>query len=86
MLMPIAQISITSIDSTRVATPNPATTTTPWLASRRVTMLIENGIYLLESIFLEEIAREQVYEFLFVMLPLKIRGATGSMVDPLAMV
>ena len=49
-------------------------------------LLIENGIYLLESIYLEEIAREKVYEFLFVMLPLKIRGATGSMVDPLAMI
>ncbi len=49
-------------------------------------LLIENGIYLLESIYLEEIARDWVYEFLFVMLPLKIRGATGSMVDPLAMV
>jgi kynurenine formamidase len=48
-------------------------------------LLIENGIYLLESIYLEEIARDRVYEFLFVMLPLKIRGATGSMVDPLAM-
>jgi kynurenine formamidase len=49
-------------------------------------LLIENGIYLLESIYLEEIARDRVYEFLFIMLPLKIRGATGSMVDPLAMV
>jgi len=49
-------------------------------------LLIENGIYLLESIYLEEIARDRVYEFLFVMLPLKIRGATGSMVDPVAMV
>lgn len=49
-------------------------------------LLIENGIYLLESIYLEEIARDRVYEFLFVMLPLKIRGATGSMVDPVAMI
>lgn len=49
-------------------------------------LLIENGIYLLESVFLEEIARDRVYEFLFVALPVKIRGATGSMVDPLAMV
>lgn len=49
-------------------------------------LLIENGIYLLESVYLEEIARDRVYEFLFVMLPVKIRGATGSMVDPLAMV
>jgi len=49
-------------------------------------LLIENGIYLMESIYLEEIARDRVYEFLFVMLPLKIRGATGSMVDPIAVV
>jgi kynurenine formamidase len=49
-------------------------------------LLIENGIYLLESVYLEEIARDRVYEFCFVMLPLKIRGATGSMVDPLALI
>jgi kynurenine formamidase len=49
-------------------------------------LLIENGIYLMESVYLEEIGRDRVYEFLFVMLPLKIRGATGSMVDPLAVV
>jgi kynurenine formamidase len=49
-------------------------------------LLIENGIYLLESVYLEEIARDRVYEFLFVMLPTKIRGATGSMVDPLAVI
>ncbi len=49
-------------------------------------LLIENGIYLFESVYLEEIARERVYEFLFVALPVKIRGATGSMLDPLAVV
>lgn len=49
-------------------------------------LLIENGIYLLESVYLEELARDGVYEFLFIALPLKIRGATGSMVDPLAII
>jgi kynurenine formamidase len=49
-------------------------------------LLIENGIYLFESVYLEELARDRIYEFLFVALPVKIRGATGSMVDPLAMV
>ena len=49
-------------------------------------LLIENGIYLMESLYLEELARDKVYEFLFVMLPVKIRGATGSMVDPLAVI
>jgi kynurenine formamidase len=47
-------------------------------------LLIESGIYLFESLYLEELARDGAHEFLFVALPLKIRGATGSMVDPLA--
>ena len=47
-------------------------------------LLIENGIYLMESLDLEELARERIYEFLFVALPVKIRGATGSMIDPIA--
>ena len=49
-------------------------------------LLIENAIYLMESLDLEELARQRVYEFLFVALPVKIRGATGSMVDPVAVV
>jgi kynurenine formamidase len=49
-------------------------------------LLIENAIYLMESLDLEGLARERIYEFLFVALPLKIRGATGSMIDALAVV
>ncbi len=49
-------------------------------------LLIDNGIYLMESLDLEELARQRVYEFLFVALPVKIRGATGSMVDPVAVI
>jgi kynurenine formamidase len=47
-------------------------------------LLIELGIYLMESLDLEGLAADEVYEFLFVALPLKIRGATGSMLDPAA--
>jgi kynurenine formamidase len=47
-------------------------------------LLIEHGIYLLESLDLEALARAYAREFLFVALPLAIRGATGSMVDPVA--
>jgi kynurenine formamidase len=49
-------------------------------------LLIEKGVYIMESLDLEELARQRVYEFLFVALPVKIRGATGSMVDPVAVV
>jgi len=49
-------------------------------------LLIENGVYIMESLDLEELARSRAYEFLFVALPVKIRGATGSMVDPVAVI
>lgn len=47
-------------------------------------LLIEHGVYLLESLDLEALAAAKVVEFLFVALPLAIRGATGSMIDPVA--
>ena len=49
-------------------------------------LLIEEGIYLFESIYLEELAAQRVYEFLFIALPTKVEGSTGSMLDPVAIV
>ncbi len=49
-------------------------------------LLIESGVYIMESLDLEHLAADGVTEFLFVALPLKIAGATGSMLDPLAVV
>lgn len=65
-------------------TPDPGTPSNPQPV--HTALLIERGIYLLESVYLEELSNDGVHEFLFVALPLKIRGATGSMVDPLAVV
>ncbi|HBC07759.1 MAG TPA: cyclase [Rhodospirillaceae bacterium] len=47
-------------------------------------LLAEKGVPFLELLWLEELARERVYEFLFVAAPLKLRGATGAPVRPLA--
>ncbi|MFI9638644.1 cyclase family protein [Micromonospora sp. NPDC051925] len=55
------------------------------LPAHRV-LLVEHGIYLIETMALEEIARDGVYEFTFVMAPLALYGATGSPVRPLAVV
>ena len=51
-----------------------------------IKLIVENGVYILEMVYLEELARDNVYEFFFAALPLKIRGATGSMVRPVAIV
>ena len=50
----------------------------------RVILLIRNGIYIIENLFLDELAHSQCYEFTFICLPLKLRGATGSPVRPVA--
>ena len=47
-------------------------------------MLVINGIHLLENLKLDELAAKKVYEFAFVMQPLKLRGFTGSTVAPTA--
>ena len=46
--------------------------------------LVHNGITHLENLCLEELAAKQVYEFLLIVAPLRILGATGSWVNPLA--
>lgn len=46
--------------------------------------LVSAGVYLLENLELEELAKEKAYEFAFVLQPLKMRGATGSTVAPTA--
>jgi len=49
-------------------------------------LLVRHGIYIVENLFLEELARDRQYAFTFVCLPLKMRGATGSPVRPIALV
>jgi kynurenine formamidase len=47
-------------------------------------LLVEHGIHIIENLFLEQLAAAAVHEFLFVCLPLKFVGATGSPVRPIA--
>lgn len=49
-----------------------------------VHLLVENGIHIIECLNLEQLARDRVYEFVFVAAPLKIRGGTGSPIRPVA--
>jgi len=46
-------------------------------------LLVRRGIYLFESLDLEDLSQEQVYEFLFTWAPLKLVGATGSPGNPI---
>jgi kynurenine formamidase len=50
-----------------------------------VHLLVDSGIHIIECLNLEELAAAQVWEFVFVAAPLKIRGATGAPLRPLAL-
>ncbi len=49
-------------------------------------LLVQSGIHIIENLNLEELARDSIQEFVFVGAPLKIRGATGAPLRPLAFV
>ncbi len=47
-------------------------------------LFAERGVSIIEVMWLEDLAKDQVYEFVFIAPPLKLRGATGSPIRPLA--
>ncbi|MBQ5951685.1 MAG: cyclase family protein [Lachnospiraceae bacterium] len=51
-----------------------------------VVLLKESGIQIMESLDLEELARDGVYEFLFICSGIRLKGGTGSPVNPLAII
>jgi kynurenine formamidase len=51
-----------------------------------VHLLVESGIHIIECLNLEELAAAGASEFVFIGAPLKIRGATGAPLRPLALV
>jgi kynurenine formamidase len=47
-------------------------------------LLARNGIYLHENLITAELARDNVYEFMYMFAPLRLKGATGSPGNPIA--
>lgn len=49
-------------------------------------VLAEAGVYLIENLALEELARDRIASFCFILLATKYKGATGCPVRPVALV
>ena len=49
-------------------------------------LIPKNGVFIFEMLDLRELAARKVYEFLFMALPLRLEGCTGSPVNPVALV
>jgi kynurenine formamidase len=47
-------------------------------------LLVESGIHIIECLNLEQLARDRVWSFTFVASPMKLSGATGAPLSPLA--
>ena len=47
-------------------------------------LIPRNGTYIFENLVTEDLARDRAYEFAFFFAPLKLKGATGSPGNPLA--
>jgi kynurenine formamidase len=61
----------------------------PFADSTRTThqaMLVERGVHLVENLNLDELAADKVSEGMFVCLPLRITGGTGSWVRPVVII
>ncbi len=50
-----------------------------------VHLLVESGIHIIEALNLEELAAARVYEFILIAIPMKLQGATGSPLRPIAL-
>lgn len=48
-------------------------------------LLAERGVPFMEVVFLDELARDRVYEFVFIGASLKLRGASGAPMRPIAL-
>ena len=80
-LEPAAMLKMSVVDENGKGVPNP----NPQLQFPVHQLLItRNGIYIFENLATEELARDRVYEFAFFFAPLKLKGATGSPGNPLA--
>jgi len=48
--------------------------------------LVECGVYLIENLVTEQLVRDGISSFCFILLPVKFKGATGSPVMPVAII
>jgi kynurenine formamidase len=47
-------------------------------------LMTHNGVFNIENMIFEELVEEGIYEFLFIVTPIRLKGATGSPLRPLA--
>lgn len=78
-------VAVLGIDTTAAEPDPPDPADGPaGMAIAHLTFLHQHGGYLIETLDLEELGKDKVYEFLFVAAPLRITNGLGSPLTPLA--
>ncbi len=50
-----------------------------------IEIMVKAGVYVVKNLYLEELSDKRIYEFPLIVIPLKVLGATGSFVRPIAL-
>lgn len=83
---------LTSQDVVAICCDNMAIEVLPGTEHPKVSMpvhqhsLVEAGVYLVENLMMDELVRDDVTTFCFILLPTKFKGATGCPVRPVALI
>ncbi len=72
------RISLLGIDNLAMAVPKPFNV--------HLMFLVDAGIHVMKSLYLEELAKDRAYTSIIIVTPLKIVGGTGSLIRPIALV
>lgn len=70
-------VSLFGIDNLAMAVPKPF--------YAHLIFLVDAGVHIMKSLYLEKLAADRQYESVLVVAPLKIIGATGSLIRPIAL-
>lgn len=76
------QVSLVGSDNWAIEVVPPENADRPYEAHQW--LLVRHGIYLLENLDLEQLSQDKAFEFAFAFAPLRLKGATGSPGNPLA--
>jgi kynurenine formamidase len=82
----LAEFSPKAVGSDTIAFDHIPAGTPQYILPAHRHLIVECGIHIIEVLDLERLSADGVYEFTFVLSPLRLVGATGSPVRPLALV
>lgn len=77
-------VALSGCDTWSYGAVPPENPTMPFVVPQ--TLNVRHGLFIVENLFTSQLARDKVYEFMFILTHAQVRGATGAWVSPVAVV